>query len=350
MSWFGKLFSRDEESVVLVDIGSASVAGAYAHFKKGEQPSVVYTKRVPIVAREGAEVAEDMERALAVLTEALIVEGVPELARATGSGKVSGVLASIAAPWQDTAVRTETIEKAKPFTFSHGLVNEAIRVTEPPLEGKTMSEESVIATFLDGYETSNPFGKRATKADVVILSSSLDASVAETVTKALQRAYHTHEIRLTAFAPVAYAVFRDVYPHEKNFLILDVTGQGSDLTLVKRGILAAAISTPHGIQQLQASKEDWVKGLTEVLGNLAQKHALPRTLFVLAEESSSDILKSILDEAPFRSVWLSDDPLAMIPILPEHFAPYVRTQGLAAGDVFLAMLALYERKGIDVSK
>jgi hypothetical protein len=348
MSLFGNFFKHDARSVVLVDVGSASVAGAYAHFKKGEAPAIVYTKRVPIVPREGRSVAEDMERALGLLTDALITEGAPELARVTGSGRASGVLASISTPWQETVIRTETIEKPKPFTFSHSVLADAMNA-DTPAEGKTIAEESVVATFLDGYETSVPFGKRASRASVVILSSSLDAGVAEVVTKQLQRAYHTHDVRLTAFAPVAYAVFRDVYPHEKDFLILDVTGEASDLTLVKRGVLVSTLSTPHGTNQLNAAKDDWLGGLTRVLAELSEKYAMPRTLFLLAEDGAREGLKAILDTSPFRTLWLSDEPLAVIPVLPDHLAPFVRTQGLASGDVFLAMLALFERKGIDVA-
>jgi hypothetical protein len=274
------------------------------------------------------------------------------------------------------------VEKPDAFAFSHAVLKEALQKVASVPAGRVLAEETVIATLLNGYETNDPFGKRVNRADLVVLSSTLDGQAAEIVTRTLRSTYHTHAIRLTAFAPVAYAVFRDVYPHEKEYLILDVTGEASDLTLVKRGLLSGIVSTTHGLadmlraadraplqvsapaealvpstevplgpagdpralSRIEAAKADWLAGLKDALSSLAKGQALPRTLFLLAPEGSSDFLKSVLDGGPFRSLWLSDEPLTVIPVLPEHFAPYVQTRGEATGDSVLAMLALFQNK------
>jgi hypothetical protein len=365
--------------MVLIDVSSASVAGAYAVFKKGQKPSVIYTKRIPIGAREGEPRAEDMERTLAELTQTLIKEGAPVLARSTGSGRVRGVLACIGAPWQETNIHTETIEPVHPFTFTRNILEETERTVAEIPRDRVLSEESVIATLLNGYEVSNPFGKRVERADLLILSSTLDAKVTAAVSSTLRKAYHTRAIRITAFSPVAYTVFRDVYPHEKDYLIFSVGGETSDITLVKRGLLASSASTTHGLAdmlraadrvpaiarepvalptdsavdpahdlgksaRITAAKGDWVAGITSALAGIAKDQALPRTLFLLAEEGAQDFLKTVLDEGPFRTLLLSDEPLAIIPVVPQHFAPYVNTRGEAEGDVPLAMLALFHNK------
>lgn len=38
-------------SAALIDVGSASVAGAYAHTSKGKRPTIFYTARLPVEKR-----------------------------------------------------------------------------------------------------------------------------------------------------------------------------------------------------------------------------------------------------------------------------------------------------------
>ena len=66
------LFSKPEQrSVALIDIGSGSVGGAFAHLAPGSSPTIYYTARVPIEAREGETCFDGMLRALDMLGHVL---------------------------------------------------------------------------------------------------------------------------------------------------------------------------------------------------------------------------------------------------------------------------------------
>src|SRR3989344_1922524 len=119
MSFFGKLFhSTHAESLVFIDISAGSVAGAYAYYKGGEAPALVYTRRLPIEMHAGEPRERAMFRALEVLGSDLIREGAPSLARRAGRGSADNVLVSVDAPWQETRVRTESFERTTPFIFT----------------------------------------------------------------------------------------------------------------------------------------------------------------------------------------------------------------------------------------
>jgi len=384
--------SASRSSAVLIDIGSSSVGGAYAHYADGQPISIYYSVRANIERRsvEGATESTDaaMLRALEEVCKELIEKGAPQLRRATGSGHASRVLVSVAAPWQETKVRTETIQPGKPFTFTRSLMSEAVASHAQVAEGRVSSGEAVIATILNGYEMQNPMGKRAQRAEIVILSSTLDAKLTEEIQKRVRHAYHTHSIQFAAFAPVAYAVLRDLYPHERDFLALDVSGEGTDLAFVKNGLLVDVGTTPHGTCALlnatraaermtveeergaagiataplappnyvnpdrnarfstraENAKQEWLQDLSEILKHFAENHPLPRTLFLLADPDARDYLKRALDSQVLHSLWLSDEPLAIIPVLQEQFAAKVRTIAPAEPDIFLSILALYQQK------
>lgn len=372
-------FRKKRRSLALIDIGSASVGGAYADFTEGQQPVLYYTVRIPIELRAQETITGSMLRALSEVERFLIEEGAPALHRETGSGHIDSVLVSVGAPWQETTVETRSIQETKPFTFTRALLAEASANIDTLKEDRIDSGRTVIATILNGYETANPFGKHARRADLVVLSSTLEKSASKEILASLRHAFHTHNITLTAFAPAAYSVFRDLYPHQKDFIVLDVSGTATDAAFVKRGLLAGVRSVPHGIHELleggaraamsgaqlpsigildplrntafdakaRAVEETWLLGLREVFSEFAGRQALPRMLFLLADDNERDFLKRVLEKSELRTLWLSDEPLSIVPITPAHLAPYVKTRGIAEGDLFLAMLTLYAARSIE---
>lgn len=368
---------------ILIDVGSASVGGAYVHFKSGELPTIIYNARINLDAREGESLEAGVLRTLQELTALLVREGAPAVHRELGNAHAEKIVVSIAAPWQETRVRSETIQAVRPFAFTKKLLNETVAKSAHIPEDRIDSGESVIATILNGYEIPNPFGKVVKRVELVILSSTLLKSVTEQVEKTLSAAFHTHEISFTGFAPVSYRVFRDLYPHENDYLILDIRGERSDLAFIQRGLLRDVGSIPHGTRGLlaigrtasdlvppnalpqdpglgasylnpnrnaafgtrvQAAEEEWIKGLSDLLKDFATRHALPRTLFLLADDDVRGFLVRTLDTQALHTLWLSDEPLRIVPVTHAQFVPYVRTQGMANGDIFLDLLALYQTK------
>jgi hypothetical protein len=377
---FGK---KHDATRILIDVGSSSVGGAYVHFKSGQLPAIIYNARINLQQREGEEIEAGMMRTLSELAALLVREGAPAVHRALGHAHARSILVSIAAPWQETRVRSETIQAVRPFVFTKKLLNETVAKSAHVPEDRVDSGESVIATILNGYEIPNPFGKEVKRVELVILSSTLLRNVTEAIEAALRAAFHTHEISFTGFAPVSYRVFRDLYPHENDYLILDIRGARSDLAFIQRGLLRDVGSIPHGTRALlaigrkasdlvpenspvqsglgasylnqnrnaafgsrvEAAEQEWIEGLSSLLKDFATRHALPRTLFLLADDDVRGFLVRTLDTPALHTLWLSDEPLRIVPVTHAQFAPYVRSQGMANGDIFLDLLALYEARG-----
>ncbi|HEX2792245.1 MAG TPA: hypothetical protein VHO23_00820 [Candidatus Paceibacterota bacterium] len=374
------LFSLKKKghAVALIDIGSASIGVAYAFVEEGKPPAIYYTARLPIDVRDGETIGADMLRTLERITHKLVREGAKELHAALGSAHIHTVLVSIAAPWQETGVRIESIRKDKPFAFTRAILEEATRRNDNLPEGRIESGESVIATILNGYETGSPFGKKVTRADLVILSSTVDRELSEAVERTVRKEFHTHDVRVTAFAPVAFELLRDLYPLQKDFLVLDVSGTATDLAFVKNGLLADVQSIRCGVHALieagraggmvpaglpgsdaapaglidternpefaarmSFAERLWLDSLKSSLTKFSERHALPRTLFLLADDDVRGFLEKILNTDILRSLWLSDEPLAVVPVRSEQLASVVATRGSATGDIFLAMLALF---------
>jgi hypothetical protein len=340
MSFFGNLFRNNKkaESVALIDIGADSVAGAYVQYKDGELPALLYTRRLPVEAREGESQKRAMARALGILGLALIREGAPALARATGRGSIDAILVSIDAPWQTTSVRTEHLEQEAPFTFTKGLVNALLEKIDKEAQGDLLADESIIGTILNGYETRRPYGKKAHRADVIVLASRIDEPVAQHVISALRGLYHTRHITPIAASSLRYQAMRKAFPHERDALILDALGPRTSIALVRRNLLVALVEVPDAPTGSSRAEQ-----VGNTLAGLAEHYPLPRTIFLLARESDAVFLRKDLDTASLGRLWFSNSPPKIILVLPSALVGLVRQVSTASPDLPLLLMALYRR-------
>ena len=338
MNFFSGLFHEPKvESAVLVDITSDSVAGAYVLRTPDELPLLLYAKRLDIKKHAGEDDESAMLRALAFLSGDLVGSGAPALARVTGNGAADYILVSVDAPWQETSVRTERIDKDNEFTFTRALVKEALQKACATSEDKTICNESVVGTMLNGYATRDPYGKKVHRAEIIILSSIIRTTAVESITNAFRGAYHTNKIELTAGSALRYQALRSAFPHEHNALILDATGSLISIELIRNDLLVS-------VSQLPDSKIGTAKWATEVregLASIAEHYPLPRSIFLLARDGETENLQNALETAKLGSLWLSDNPPKVITVLASHLTSHVRQTDSGTGDLPLILMALY---------
>lgn len=350
------LFGPKSRGVVLIDIGSGSIGGAFAYTRKGEPLVLCYSTRIDIVERADETLEEAMLRTLDAVCIQLVREGAPTFSREAGPTHIEMVVTSIAAPWQQTDIRTVQIAEEHPFVFTRQLMERAVAGI-PTAADRVVADRSVVATTLNGYETERPWGKHARKAEMTVLTSTLPRLAAKNITAALRKAFHAHTVELVSFAPVAYAVVSSLYPLHKEYLLLDISGSATEVLLVKNGVVASVETLAQGVRDIAPPDENrsttlqqkqrertWIARLHETLERVASLHPLPQTVFMLADEPVRAHLKEVIDSSTVRTLWLSQEPLAIIPLAPEHTAAMVRVRGLAEGDVFLALLAIFYKE------
>ncbi len=340
MSFFSRLFhSTKKESLVLIDISASSVAGAYVHCKEGEIPALLYTRRLPIEVRGDEPHERAMLRALDVLGAALIRDGAPALARYAGSGSADAILVSIDAPWQETKVRTEVLERKNPFTFTRAMVTTAIEKTSVPTPGKLLADESIIGTILNGYETRQPYGKRARRASIIVLTSLIDEKVSESIVTSLRSLFHTRNVLSIAGSSLRYQAMRTAFPHERSALILDTIGSLLSISLVRRGLLVAVTEVKENIPVKDT--DPLVQKIVDEFTELAKRFPLPRTIFLLDREEDAPSLEKALNAAKLAGLWLSDNPPTIVSVSASHISEFVHQTTPASADLPLLLMALY---------
>ncbi len=314
----------------------------------------------------------DMLRTLDSALRALRQDGAPILHRRTGSGSVAAAFVSLGGPWQDASIRIETVGDGKPFTFTADLLEKAKKKGEVP-SGRIRSEDTIVATVLNGYETKEPVGKRAKGAEIIILSASIEAEVAELMRKTIGSFTAHRDARFSTFASLIYESVGALFPHEKDYLGLRVSGEVSELLFVKHGTPLASISIPSGLnefvraakesgvsafpgtsevdyttpglsERMTAAQKKWTDAMIASLQAFTATHALPRSLFLVTDPEARAFMHKAIDVPDIHALWLSDEPLSVITLDPSHFAKAVGGEAGTTEEVPLNMLALLARE------
>ncbi|HUY05510.1 MAG TPA: hypothetical protein VMV62_02215 [Candidatus Paceibacterota bacterium] len=341
MSFLESLFHKKEyaESVILIDIGADTVAGAYARYQDGELPTILYTRRLPIEIRADEAHDRAMLRALELLGADLVREGAPALARATGSGSASRILVSIDAPWQETHVHTEHFEQEDSFVFTKELVEAKLKESAGAPSEKLLADTSIIGITLNGYDTNNPYGRRVHRASVIALTSLIERDVAKSILSMLERLYHTKDISPIAGSSLRYQAMRSLFPHERDAIIIDATGRSlTSVSLIRKGMFVTMVDV-----MTHSDADDWASAVTGELADLAKHYPLPRTIFLLAREQEVTELRKKLDTTTFAPLWFGDAPPKIVVVLKSLVGSSVRQMTTNTPGLALLLMALYFR-------
>jgi hypothetical protein len=333
MSFLGEFFHPTlKESLVLIDISADSIAGAYVYCTSRKTSTVLFTHRLPISFSREEPPERTMLRALQMLGDVLIREGAPVLARIADDGHTDRVIISVGAPWQQTSLRTELLERKAPFNFTKALVAAVMEKARAIPEGKTLAEESVIGTVLNGYETDEPYSKKAHRASITVLTSLIDEKISTSVITELRRLFHTKNISLITSNSLRYQALRAAFPHERDALILDALGPTVSISLVRASVL--------GIMT-----EVSVTTLSQEITKLAITFPLPHTVFLLHQEKNALSSQSPLDARKLAPLWPKDNAPFFISVSPHHITDFVKQTTPTPPDVALLLMALYSKQG-----
>lgn len=366
----------------IADVCGKSIGGALAWYPINGERVLCASVRVPLVERDDETSEAALTRTVKEMAKKLITAGAPLLRDAAGRGSIDEVLVAFASPWQTSSVRTQSIRPNAPFTYSRAMERNVLTNNAETSEHRRI-RETVVATLLNGYLTVVPYGKRANNAELVVHVVEDDSAVTDAVCTAFSQAFHTRRIRDFSFTAAAMGTLERMHAHQKEFLLLSLSEKAIELASFKRGQLVdagtinlgtdallsnarAALTdhdneppepytvqpgyiTPHTTRSGEPAGKGataWLAELAKELKLYAARHALPRTVFLVAPDETLTFLANTLESDTLRSLWLSEEPVTMVPLSPRHLKSCVRFAGTAEGDVRLGLIACAAEAGL----
>lgn len=369
------IFSKKKkgELVLVFDVGSSSVGGAMFLKTHEGVPEIIYSYRLPVQLEKKINI----DRFLHLTIEALKVVSDNICTKALGVPKE--IYCVLSSPWHASQTRTIKLIKDTPIVFNEKLrdelINNDIKLFEEEHKhfyedgnGKIKTIElKNMKTLLNGYESSNPNGQKAKEIEISVFVSMVEEHIVDMIVENINRHFQSSKIKFISFVLATSTVARDMFIHQDNFLLVNIGGEVTDISMIKKDIIKESISFPMGRNFMARSlaeeldvpipeaqsllalykdehmeaktrkkiepaiikiKTEWLRNFQDFLSTLSNDISIPSTVFITVEKDLasffSEIIKSeqfnqyILTESKFRVIFLGSQELHGIAKLGEN--------------------------------
>lgn len=336
--FFAKL-KKNEKLVLLIDVGSASVGAALVEIGAVSVPRVITTMREDISFQEKLSPMEFLRAMNQSLDR--VLKTAREKSKNTGTPAY--ILCSLSSPWFLLKSRQIVISQREPFEITAGvldkILDDGVSQLKEELKGSIpmgdmrVVEKKIIQTKLNGYEIKNPFGQKATRIEMVMTVGISSKHVTERIERTVSNFFHNDTVHFGAFPVAAFSAIRDIFPTEKSFIFLDITGESTDVSLINNNLMVGTVSFPRGknffIREISAqfrmpheaaasvlnmflggtidtkreqeiidlvmrAEKDWVSRLEKAIASLAIKGVLSHKIFFMTDDDVATLFAGSL--------------------------------------------------------
>ena len=378
--------NKKSELVLVFDIGSSSVGGVLFFTEQSGIPKIIFSVRENIILEN--EINPD--RFLFLTVKAL--ETVAGRICLSGSGAPKQIFCILSSPWYASQSRVIKFKQDAPFVFSQELANELIgkemglfkkeRLSQY-IEAGNKAEQIELKSMkitLNGYPALKPFGQKAKELEMMVFVSMSGDRVLEKIGEVIARHFHLKKAKYSSFAMASFSVVRDLFSNHKNFLLVDISGEMTDISLVKeealnesgsfplgsnfivRGIASALkctiseaksffslykdghanLTTERKLEPTMLKlKTDWLKNFQETLASLSKEISIPSDVFVTVDQELANFFSEVIKTEQFNQYILTESKFNVILIDNKILHGLALFRGEVARDPFLTLEAIY---------
>jgi len=352
------------ELILVFNIGSSSVDGALFEAQSSGIPKIIFSAEELIKIEEKVEI----DNFLASTIKSL--EMVANKIYRSGLGAPSQIFCVLSSPWYVSQTRIINFKKNTPFIFTHKLADELVKK-----EVKLFEEEHVIKysdynskirvielknikTILNGYETAEPLNQKTKELEMTIFISMSGEQILKKIEDTIGKYFHLKQITFSSFVLSFFTIVRDMYLKQENFLLVDISGEMTDISMVKKNTLRESISFPLGRNFLTRGvaldlgctlseadsfisllkdghaeesvtkkltlilnklRIEWLKKFQESLANLSNDISIPSTIYIVIDKDLVDFFSETIKTEQFSQYTLTESKFEVIFLNTELF-------------------------------
>ncbi len=308
--------NKKEKLIAIFDIGSGSVGGAIVLIPSDGKgiPVILGSVRTDIKFHENFDFnlfMKDMVSALHSTASSLYNNkfGVP-----------TEIFCILASPWYLSETRTIKMTREKPFIFTKRIASELIQKEVSGLNESYKNkysnldsipeviEQHTMNVFLNGYEVEDPLGKKCESIEMNMVISMVPKVCLDKIKETLSQTFHHINVNFSSFTVATYLAVRGKYVAPESYLLLDISGEITDVGIVTKGVLKSVLSFPFGkktfFKYMCTKLEIELRDAEELFklyssGNLSEKYkkkVIP--LFASIENSWGEAFRSCISTLP----------------------------------------------------
>jgi len=376
-----------KEYIALFDIGSASVAGAIVVLNGDEQPHITHTTRVPFSFTEALD-AKTLEKKT-VETTRTVAERLIKALTEEPANQFSRVVCMSASPWVHIETASVMAKHDEPKNISNGYVETLLKEARSEIatdaadatSGMEQTEEVSMQVLLNGYPTADPEGKKASLIELSIAEGYIDTAFRKSLEDVFDEQFGETPVSFNSFILPFFLVARDVF-EQSDFLIMDVTGEVSDIGVVRGDVLTNYLTFPYGKHSIArdlakelgstpeeslsrlslgvsgTQKEDqkvresvekvaqkWIKQFGSSVGKLSEEKRLPNFILLACDNSIGLWLTELTSRIDFGAFTVTGEAFAPELLSANRICEFCTFKGKTTKeDPFLAVGALFAKR------
>ena len=337
--------NKNKDKVVAIfDIGSGSVTAGIVRIPGDPNfiPSIIKSARAQIKIEKDNNISKLLEETLDAITFSAV-----ELKK-MGHWKIDEIYCVLSSPWYVSETRLIKHTKDKYFYFNEKLADELVKeelskISESfsskyeKLETKPeMIEHHIMGVSLNGYHTDDPMSKMTKSVEISMFVSISPATFLTKIKNTLEKNFYHSPVSFSSFMMNTYIGVRDRYIHPTSYILLDVSGEITDVGIVLNGILKASLSFPFGkktfFKYMCTKMEIELRDAEEIFGlycrneisDKYKKEVVP--LFKSIESSWGESFREAINTLPRNLVLPNTFFLTADNDIKEWFANVLRTE------------------------
>jgi len=348
---------KKSELILVFNIGSSFVGGALFEAQSSGIPKIIFSIQERIKMEENV----DINRFLSLTINSL--EIVVNKIYKAGLGVPSQIFCVLSSPWYVFQTRVISLKKNTPFVFTLKLADELVKKEIKLFEDDHLSKYSDsdnkvrvieiknIRTTLNGYETSESLDQKTKELEMIIFVSLGEEQVLKKIEDTIGKYFSFKQIKFSSFILSFFTTVRDMYLKQENFLLVDIGGEVTDISMVKKNTLRESMSFPSGRNFLtrgvasdlnctlseadsfislfkdghaEASvdkkitlilnklRKEWLKNFQESLANLSNDISIPSTIFIAVDKDLVDFFSETIETEQFSQYTLTEKKFEVI--------------------------------------
>ncbi|MEX2052514.1 MAG: hypothetical protein WD991_02360 [Candidatus Paceibacterota bacterium] len=375
-----------DELILALDVASSSVGAALFYSSVGNVPQIIFS------VREHLSIADEVTFDRLLLEASQALEVVADKALKAGLGAPSKIFCVLSSSWYVSQTRVVRLEKNTPFIFTSKFADSLIAREVALFEEEYIKEYSDtehhfrpielknIKTTLNGYETIEPLAQSVKELQMDIFISMSEERVLQAFEKSIKTHFHHREIKFTSFVMTSFVAVRDMYVHQDNFLLMDIGGEVTDITMVKKNVLRESVSYPIGhnaviralskslgvgpneahtlfslyqeghaaetvVKKLEVALKDikveWLKNFQSTLANLSNDISVPAAIFLAVNAPYEEFFADIIRNEQFNQYTLTNSKFQIIFLNTRSLHGAAIYEESVVRDPFLILDAIY---------
>lgn len=351
---FGKKSTK--EISLIFNVGNDNISSTLVELRKNNKPHIFYTRKEHINFDHditSSKLVVLISELIRKVSERVEKEGLPKLGK--GSHKISTIYCVLSSPWYLAETKVIRITREKEQIVTKKFLDEIIQKEEQRFEDESANgeyahmfgsdieivERKIIQAKLNGYEVGSPVGKSAHLIEIALFTSLASKKILDVVSKHVHKHFGVRNITFHTFSLATFSTVRDIFPNLNDLILVDVTGEITEVALVTQGVMSEAASFPNGrsalirtlSKELRATpeivgsllkmsreshvdpasaprmekiienyKKTWSSELASILAGFAKNIVLPTRIVVTAEESASSIYSSAAESISYTEL------------------------------------------------